>query len=373
MRFHFKTNYDSDIRLFEDVSTFCWYLALVVCMALAPFYLSEYLLGELTYVLIWSLAGLGLMVLAGHTGQPSLGHAAFLACGAYMQFNLIELGLPFIAAFLLSGLFTGVVGAAAAIPALRMSGIYLAIATLAFGVIVEDLIILLEHWTGGIDGVYIQGVSIFGIDFDRYAGGLEPWAVAGHNFYWLCLVVVIIVTVLYKNLLRSPTGRAFVAIRDSEVSARAMGINVARYKTLSFGISCFFTGLAGALLAHFLGAFNYEAFLILISIQLLLMVTIGGLGSIHGAFLGAIVVGLLPVVITVVREQVSEVFGLGNFTIPGLDYAAFAAVLVLFIILEPLGIYGQWVKLRTWVSLFPLARKDMYRRQKSYLKTERMR
>lgn len=373
MRFHFKTDYSHDLRLFPDWQTAVWYGLLLLGAILAPFFLSEYLLGEMTYVLIWALAGMGLMVLAGHTGLVSLGHGAFLACGAYMQFNLIEAGLPFFVAFFLSGIFAGVVGALAAIPAMRMTGIYLAIATLAFGIVVEDVIILLEHWTGGIEGVYMSGVTIFGFDFDRYAGGMEPWAAPGQNFYWLCLLVVTVVALLYRNLLRSPTGRAFTAIRDSEVSARAMGINVALYKTISFGISCFFTGLAGALLAHFLGAFNYEAFLILISIQLLLMVTIGGLGSIHGAFLGALVIGMLPVGITIVREWISELMGLGNFTVPGLDYAVFATLLIVFIIIEPLGLYGWWVKSRTWFKLFPLARKDMFRRHKSYLKTERMR
>ena len=270
------------------------------------------------------------------------------------------------------GILSGLIGAIVAIPALRMSGIYLAIATIAFGIIVEDVIILLEHWTGGVEGVYIPGVNILGIDFDRYAHGIAQ-ASPGHNFYWLCLVVLIIVTLIYKNLLRSPTGRAFTAIRDSEVSARAMGINVSVYKAMAFGISCCFTGWAGALLAHFLGAFNYEAFLILISIQLLLMVTIGGLGSIHGAYLGALIIGLLPVVITIIREEISAALGMGNASIPGLDQAVFAIVLILFIMIEPLGLYGRWLKIRTWFELFPLARKDMFKRHKSYLKTERMR
>ena len=174
-------------------------------------------------------------------------------------------------------------------------------------------------------------------------------------------------------MLRSPTGRAFVAIRDSEISARAMGINVAGYKTLAFAISCFVTGLAGALLAHFLTAFNYEAFLILISIQLLLMVTVGGLGSIHGAFFGAAIIGLLPQVIVLVRETVQDLAGMGNSSIPGLDTGIFGLILILFIIIEPTGIYGRWVKTRIWFELFPLARKDMFRRHKSYLKTERVR
>ncbi len=365
MRTIFKTSYEQDIQLFKDRPTALWYALLAALAASAPFLLDEYLLGEATYVLIWTLAGLGLMVLAGHTGQPSLGHGAFLACGAYMEVWLAEHGMPFGVSFLGAGLFAGVVGALIAIPALKMSGIYLAIATLAMGIIAEDVIILLEDYTGGVEGVYAPSIEMFGIDFDRYADGGRP-------FYWLCLAVVVAVTLLYKNVLRSPTGRAFVAIRDSEVSARAMGINVARYKTLAFGISCFFTGLAGALLAHFLGAFNYEAFLVLISIQLLLMVTIGGLGSIHGAYLGAIVIGLLPQVIVYVREVISGWAGAGNSTIPGLDTGVFAMILIVFILVEPLGVYGRWLKIRTFFELFPLYRKDMFKRHKSYLKTERM-
>lgn len=365
MRIHFKTDYQQDIRLFDDHITLAKYAILLVLAFAAPFLLDEYFLGELTHVLIWSLAGMGLMVLAGHTGQVSLGHGAFLACGAYMQVILLEAGVPFLLALPLAGLFAGVVGAIVAIPALKMSGIYLAIATMAFGIMSEDIIIILEHWTGGVEGVLAPAITIFGVEVDRWG---NPYL-----FYWLVLVVVVLVTLGYRNLLRSPTGRAFTAIRDSEVSARAMGVNVARYKTLAFGISCFFTGLAGALLGHFLSAFNYEAFLILISIQMLLMVVIGGLGSIHGAFFGAIVVGFLPLLITIIREQISAFTGAGNFSIPGLETGIFAIILIAFIIIEPMGIYGRWLKIRTWWELFPLARKDMFRRQKSYLKTERMR
>ncbi len=365
MRIHFKTDYEQDVRLFEDNITMAKYGLLVLLAIAAPFLLDEYFLGELTHVLIWALAGMGLMVLAGHTGQVSLGHGAFLACGAYMQVILLEAGLPFLLALPLAGLFAGVVGAIVAIPALKMSGIYLAIATMAFGIMSEDIIILLEHWTGGVEGVLAPTIMIFGFEVDRWG---NPYL-----FYWLVLVVVILATLGYRNLLRSPTGRAFTAIRDSEVSARAMGVNVARYKTLAFGISCFFTGLAGALLGHFLTAFNYEAFLILISIQMLLMVVVGGLGSIHGAFFGAIVVGFLPLVITIVREQITALTGAGNYSIPGLETGIFAMILIAFIIIEPMGIYGRWLKIRTWWELFPLARKDMFRRQKSYLKTERMR
>lgn len=365
MRFHLKTDYEQDIRLFEDRRTAIQYGLLLLLAISAPFWMSEYLVGEVTYVLIFAIAGLGLMLLAGHTGQASLGHGAFLACGAYMHVILLEAGVPFLLALPLAGIFSGVVGAVIAIPSLKMSGIYLAIATLAFGIMTEDVIILLEHWTGGVEGLLTPAITLFGLEIDRY--------ITPNYFYWLCLTVTVLVTLAYANILRSPTGRAFTAIRDSEISARAMGVNVAATKTLAFGLSCFITGLAGALLAHYLQAFNYEAFLILISIQLLLMIVVGGLGSIHGAFFGAIVFGLLPLLISIIREETSALFGLGNTVIPGLDTGVFALILIVFLIIEPLGLYGRWVKMRVWLELFPMARRDMFRRQKSYLKTERMR
>jgi len=358
MRIHQKTSYDDDLNLAEDRYQAAWYVVLLAGAVLLPFLISSYLLGEVTSVLIWAVAGMGLMVLAGHTGQASLGHAAFLAAGAYMEAWLNGKGVPFLVSLPISGLFAGIVGAIIAIPALRMSGIYLAIATLAMGIVAEDVIVLLEPWTGGVSGTFVGPIALPGIEVDRYA---NPSA-----FYWLCLAVTVVVTLGYANLLRSATGRAFVAIRDSEVSATAMGINVARFKTLAFFLSCFVTGLAGALMAHFLGAFNYEAFLITVSIQMLLMIVVGGMGSIHGAFFGAVVVGVLPQIITAVRQQISMT------AIPGLDTGLFALILVTMIILEPRGLYGQWLKTRIWFQLFPLARRDLFRRHRTYLKTERL-
>jgi len=365
MRFHFKTSYVDDIRIFQDRQHFFWYALLIVLAAALPYLLDEYYLGEVTYVLIFSLAGLGLMLLVGHTGQVSLGHAAFLATGAYCDVILVERGVPFILALPLAGLFSGIVGAIIAIPILRLAGIYLAIATMALSIIIEDIIIIAEPLTGGVIGLVAPPIILFGLEIDRYG--------TPDLFYYVCLVVVIVATFGYRNLLRSPTGRAFMAIRDSEVSASALGINVAVYKTMSFGLSCFFTGLAGALLAHYLGAFNHETFLIITSILLLMMVVVGGMGSIHGAFLGAIVVGLLPPAIAIFREEFNSLFGLSSNVIPGLDTGIFAAILVTFILFEPMGIYGRWLKIRTFFQIFPLYRKNMFKRQKTFLKTERMR
>lgn len=365
MRYHFKTSYFDDIRLFEDGWHFFWYALLLAGALALPWILDEYYLGEVTYVLIFALAGLGLMLLVGHTGQVSLGHAAFLATGAYMDVILIERGVPFILALPLAGLFSGVVGAILAIPMLRLTGIYLAIGTMALAIIVEDIIVLAEPLTGGVIGLVAPTINLFGMEIDRYG--------TPDRFYYLCLAVAVLVTFAYINILRSSTGRAFLAIRDSEVSASSLGINVAVYKTLSFGISCFFTGLAGALLAHFLGAFNHETFLIITSIILLMMVVVGGMGSIHGAFFGAIVIGLLPPAITIMREELEVLTGISASAVPGLDTGVFAMILVLFILFEPFGIYGRWLKIRTYFQIFPLYRKNMFRRQKTFLKTERMR
>ena len=163
------------------------------------------------------------------------------------------------------------------------------------------------------------------------------------------------------------------AVRDSEISARALGINVTRTRSLAFGLSSGVTGLAGALMGHYIGFFNYELFSIFISINLLLVVTIGGLGFIQGAFLGAILITAMPQFIAILRDNVNATTGIDLSGIPGLDTLVFSLILIGFIIYEPAGLYGRWLKMRFWLEVFPLARRDMFRRQKTYLKTERMR
>ena len=167
----------------------------------------------------------------------------------------------------------------------------------------------------------------------------------------------------------------FLRARNFEYvrAARALGVNVARAKTLSFSLSCAITGLAGALYAHLAQAVNYESFLVLISITLLLQVVIGGLGSVHGAFFGAIVVVLLPQLIAIARDFLDNAAGIKIAAYPGMDTALFALLILLMVIYEPRGLYGVWFKVRTWLQLFPLYRKGMFRRTRTYLKTERQR
>ena len=366
MRTQFKTGYEHDIRLFPDGRDAARYAALLAIAVALPWVLDDFLIGEATNVLIWAIAGMGLMLLTGHAGQPSLGHAAFLAAGCYA--NAILMGrfdLPFLAAFALAGVLTGLLGVLIAIPALRLHGIYLAIATLALSILTEDVIVLAEKWTGGVAGMTAPAISIAGVEVDRLA--------SPDLFYWLCLAVAVLVTLGYRNILRAPLGRAFLAVRDSEISAQAMGIGLARTKAAAFGLSCMTTGWAGALMGHFFYTFNHEVFTVVISIQLLLMIVIGGLGSIHGAYYGAVVVGVIPQAINLARDGVAGMFGGGGVAIPGLEAGIFGLILIVFILFEPLGIHGRLVKWRIYFELFPFYRRDMFRRQKSYLKTERLR
>ena len=366
MRIVFKTSYDADINLFQHRAQMGWYVLLLAAALALPFLLSNFALGEMTNLLIWSIACMGLMILVGQTGQASLGHAAFLAIGCYANVLLqLRLGLPFIVSFPLAGLIAGAAGALIAMPMTKLHGIYLAIGTLAIAILIDDFIVIASPLTNGVIGLFAPDIAIFGYSFNRYGNPT--------GLYYLILGITLLVVLVYRNLQRSPLGRSFAAIRDSEISAQAMGVNVARTKAVAFGISAGVTGLAGALMGHYAGIFNNETFNIIISIQLLLAIVIGGLGTIHGAFFGAAVVALLPTALAMSRDFVNKVLGGGSIAIPGLEAAVFGAILIAFILFEPRGIYGRWFKIRTYFELFPFYRRDMFRRQKAYLKTERMR
>ena len=357
MRFIFKTSYEQDIRLARHGGHVFWYSVLLLFMLAAPWLLPEYWLAQLTFVLIYGVVGLGLMLLAGYTGQFSLGHAAFLGVGAYVQGALTNLGLPFPLAMLCAALVAAAVGVVVGLPALRVKGIYLGIATLAFGFIVEEVFARWESLTGGNAGMHIKSPAMFGWKIDSGAG-----------FYFLCLVTVVLVTLGVLNLLRTSTGRAFVAIRDSEISAQSMGIHLARYKTLSFALSAALAGLGGALYAHQIQFLSPDQFSILQSIDLLLMVVIGGLGSVHGAFLGAAFLIAMPQLIATVKDYLPAAIGYA----PGLQGFVYGVVLIAFVLFEPLGLYGRWLKVRTWLQLFPFYRKGMFKRQKSFQKSDRL-
>jgi branched-chain amino acid transport system permease protein len=358
VRFIRKTHYVQDVDLIKHPGQRFWYGLLAIVLVLAPLGLDRFYLGELSLVFIYAIAGIGLMLLVGYTGLVSLGHAAFLAVGAYCHSWLLGNGVPLPLAMVAATLVTAGVGAVVGVPALRMTGIYLAVATLALAVIVEKVLEKWETVTGGLRGLPVPKAQFLGFDLGAPA-----------NFYYLCLGVLALGLLAAMNLLRSPTGRAMVAVRDSETSAQSMGIHINRIKGLAFALSAGFTGLAGALFAHRIGYLFPDSFTVLTSIQLLLMVVVGGLGSLHGVVFGAIFIGLLPQGIALFRDVVPPAIA----QIPGLEPGIFGLILVLFLIFEPLGIYGRWVKIRLFFEEFPLYRRATYKRQKTYLRTERLR
>jgi branched-chain amino acid transport system permease protein len=358
MRFIFKTDYDQDIRLFKHGGQKFWYGLLLVALLAAPWLFEEYLLSQVTFILIYGIVGLGLMLLSGYTGLISLGHAAFLAVGAYTEAVLAAKGWPFPLSLAVASLLAAATGIVVGLPALRVKGIYLAIATMAFGFIVEEVLARWESVTGGNTGIIVGQLQMFGWKADSEA-----------SFYYVALVLAVLVTLAVLNLLRSPTGRAFVAIRDSEISARSMGIHLARYKTTSFALSAAITGMAGALYAHKLRIITPDQFTILQSIEMLMMIVVGGIGSVHGAFFGAAFVIALPQVIALMKDYLPPAIGQAT----GLQPTIFGLVLVGFILFEPYGIYGRWLKIRTFFQLFPLYRRGLFRRQKAFMKSERLR
>jgi branched-chain amino acid transport system permease protein len=380
MRFAFKTTYDHDLGLFRDPVQRRWYAGLLAAVLLLPLAVPDYLV-DISLVFIYGLCGLSLMVLAGYTGLVSLGHAAFLGIGAYAHvYFWQDLGLPWVVSVALAAVLSAAAGVLVGLPALRMAGIYLTIATLAFALIIQEVFTRWDHVTHGLKGRPVDKPVIFGISF------ASDWA-----FYFLCLAVLIGGLWLTANVLRAPTGRAWVAIRDSEIAAQSMGVHLARYKTLAFAYSAGLMGAAGALFAHKIGFLAPDIFTVLLSIQFLLMVVVGGLGSLHGALYGAVFVAMLPVLISEARDRVPAWAGhvgavlgkdaggaaylaLERFVKqPGLEPGVFGLILVLFILFEPLGIYGRWRKLQLYFSTFPLYKRATFRRQKTYMRSERLR
>jgi branched-chain amino acid transport system permease protein len=379
VRFIFKTSYHQDLGLFQDREERNWYLVLALGLLVTPLVLPAYL-NDVSLMLIFGLCGVSLMVLVGYTGLVSLGHAAFLGIGAYAHVYFSQdLALPWAASVILAAAVTAIAGVLVGLPVLRLSGLYLAIATLAFALIIQEIFSRWDSVTGGIKGKAVERAVIFGHPIHEV------------TFYFLCLGFLIAVLWFTRNLLRAPAGRALMAIRDSELAAQSMGVNLTFYKTLAFGYSAAIMGIAGALFAHKIGFLAPDIFTALLSIQFLLMVVVGGLGSLHGAIFGAMFIALLPVLISSVRDSLPDWFGwalslFGKDTgseistlvdrivkQPGLEPGIFGLILVLFILFEPLGIYGRWLKIKLYFSQFPLYKSPTFNQKKSYMKSERFR
>ncbi len=358
MKFPYDTSYRDARRLLRYRSDWIVYGLLLAALIAAPWILPRYYVGELTFLFIMCVASLGLMVVTGFTGQISLGHAAFVAIGAYTHVWLMGQGVPFFVSIVAAGCLAGLIGLLIGLPAIRVSGLHLAMVTLAFSIIVEQIVGRWKDVTGGFTGVAVPRPRVLGFDL----GTQRP-------FYFLCLGVLLVVLLALINILRGHTGRAFVGIRDSEAAAASLGIWVAGYKVLAFVISAGVTGIAGALLAHHVQFVTPEGFGLLLSLELVMMVMIGGLGSLRGAIFGAIFITLLPTAISAFKpflpDRIATQFGLEIFV--------FGLVLALFILFEPTGLNGRWLKIKAMFDYFPLYRRDTFRRAKTYMRSERYR
>jgi branched-chain amino acid transport system permease protein len=360
MKYLLKTSYMVDIRLFDRIHKYCLLLFLIILLCLIPpligsYSIAPYLIYTLSLSGIYVVLILGLNLLVGYTGQISLCHSALLAIGAYSTAILSEnFHFPFLLVMAVSGFIAAFAGMLVGIPALRLKELYLAIATMGFGFIIDEIILQWESLTHG-----------------SYGYSIDRPVVAGHKLsdvgmYYCIILIVVAFTIITKNIVRSPLGRAFISIRDSEISAQALGIDVPKYKVMAFGISSFYAGVAGSLYAYCFTFIGPDNFSIWESILYLIMVIIGGLGSIPGSIMGALFITILPESIRVAKNYLPYSIS----TLVGIDTIFYAGILIMFIVYEPTGIYGRWLKVKYHANTFPLYRKQTFKRVKKFHRKE---
>lgn len=346
----FKTTYASDMELLPlPIAKVSVAVILILFVLVAPLLLDDYYLSIINTVLIACVGALGLNILVGYTGQISVGHAAFMSVGAYTAANLaVHLNLPFYVTIPAGGLMAAFVGMIVGIPSLRIKGLYLAIATLAAQLIIEWVINHTPAISGGAQAsIEVPRPELFGAKLDTQ-----------RELYFFCLFFAVIAIVAALNIARSRIGRAFVAIRDQDIAAELIGINIFSYKLLAFAISSFFAGVTGVLYTYYYGIATYEAFQIVVSIDFLAMIIIGGLGSVLGSIFGAIFVTMLPIVI----RWFMEAFG-GFFfdqadlpaIIASLRLILFGGLIIFFLVVEPEGLSRLWRNIRNYFRLWPFS------------------
>jgi len=346
----FKTTYAADMALYPLPIAKWTVIALAVLFVLIiPIAVNEYYLSILNLIFIAIVGALGLNILVGYTGQISIGHGAFMSVGAYAAANLaVKLGLPFWLTLPAGGLMAALIGVIVGMPSLRIKGLYLAIATLAGQLIIEWTINHVPAISGGAQAsIEVDRPSLFGFSFNTQ----------GHLYFFLLFFAVLAI-VATLNLARSRIGRAFVAVRDQDIAAEIIGINIYRYKLLAFAISSFYAGVCGVLYTYYFGIANYEQFQLVVSIDYLAMIIIGGLGSVLGSILGAIFVTLLPIAIRIFMEDVGSLFftsaEMAN-VISGLRLGVFGGLIIFFLIVEPEGLNRLWRNIRSYFRVWPFS------------------
>jgi branched-chain amino acid transport system permease protein len=323
-----KRDYYEDVQFFSSGVTVFWFIILIAFLALFPFLFKNY------YVYVANYMAINVIV----------------AIGAYATLVLMsKVGLPFVLALPAAALATAVFGFLIGLPALRLEGPYLSIATLGFGLTITRVIGRIEFF-GGRQGLHAPELTI------------GPWHLnTDRDFYYLLITLTVILTVAARNIIKTKVGRAFIAIRDADIAAETMGVNLMYYKTLAFAVSAFYTGLAGGLYAFVLRFIEPELFGLLMSILFLAMVVVGGLGSIFGAIAGACLLSYLDLEL---RNILSipyvglwlEALSKSYFSITGvsnIQFILYGLIMVLIMLFEPLGLYGFWIRTKIYWRTWP--------------------
>jgi branched-chain amino acid transport system permease protein len=319
-------SYREELRFARRRLTWALLGGLVLFLGVLPWLAPSAWLVRMSLIALYAIGVMGQNLLIGYAGQISFGQAGFLAIGAYAFAHLRIGGLPFLLALVGAGLAAGAAGVLVGFPSLRLKGPYLAIATLGFGVAVYQLFANLEGLSGGRSGLAVPK--------------LDPWLGLARDtwVYYLYLALLLTFTAATYNLVSSYVGRAFVAIRDSDIAAEVMGINLTRYKLLAFAVSSFYTGVHGGLFAQFLGHLEPQTFNVSESLTIFVAVIVGGLASVEGSILGAVFVILVPVLLSDYRWFVPVLFGVS---------------ILVVLMLEPLGLAGRWLRVRLYFRLWP--------------------
>jgi len=339
-------SYAEDMAIVRTKTQWVLLICFLILLFASPLYFGNYWLGIANLIGITIVAATGLNILVGYCGQLSIGHMGFMAVGAYTSAILSgKLGIPFLAAMVCAGLIAGAIGLIFGMPSVRVKGFYLAITSIAAQFII---IWVIQHWTaltGGFNGISVPYASIGGLVFDT----------EGKQFY-LIMVIVVICIFLARNISRTRVGRAFIAIRDNDLAAEVMGINLFYYKLLAFFIGCFLAGIAGSLLAHWTGSISTDNFSFMNSILYVGMIIIGGLGTTLGPILGVTLIQLLQVGVTKLTPALQTAFpAMPSGFATGIAPMLFGLVIILFLIFEPRGLAHRWNLFKASYRLWPFS------------------
>jgi branched-chain amino acid transport system permease protein len=341
----YHTTYESDMGLRRMPAERVRLVVFVAFLLLLPFVASPYWLTLANQIAIATIGAIGLNILVGYTGQISLGQGAFMAIGAYgAGLMTARLGLPWGVSIVGASLLTAAVGVFFGLPSLRLKGLYLAIATLAAQEIVEWI---LTHWTaltGGTEALVVPAPMLLGERLNT-----------DFRFYWLAVTLAGATALFTANLFRSRIGRSFVAVRDQDIAAAVIGVDVFRTKLIAFATSSFFVGLSGAMLAYYRTIVTWERFTLETSIVYLAMIIVGGLGTISGSFFGAAFITLMPALIATVGRSLQETLPGVAGLMPQMQQAAFGTVIILFLVFEPQGLSKLWRNVKDYFHVWPFA------------------